>query len=119
VVAREGELRQVISNLLMNALDASSPGKSIWIRIKPVRKWVRFTIADEGIGIPRENRDHIFEPFFTTKQTLGTGLGLWVTKEIVEKHRGKLQFKSSVDPQRSGTVFSVLLPNEETGRIDA
>jgi PAS domain S-box-containing protein len=119
VIAREGELRQVLSNLLMNALDASSPGKSILIRVKPVGKRVRFTIADEGVGIAPANREHIFEPFFTTKQTLGTGLGLWVTKEIVEKHRGKLQFKSSVDPQRSGTVFSVILPDEKTGGIAA
>jgi PAS domain S-box-containing protein len=118
VVAREGELRQVISNLLMNALDASSPDQSILIRVKPVGERVRFTIADEGIGISLDNRDHIFEPFFTTKETLGTGLGLWVTKEIVEKHHGKLQFKSSVDPQRSGTVFSVLLPCEESGRVE-
>jgi PAS domain S-box-containing protein len=119
VVAREGELRQVVSNLLMNALDASSPGKSILIRVKPVGEWVRFTIADEGIGIAPENHDHIFEPFFTTKQALGNGLGLWVAKEIIEKHRGKLQFKSSVDPQRSGTVFSLLLPYEKSGRIES
>jgi PAS domain S-box-containing protein len=111
VLGREGELRQVLSNFLMNALDASSPGKSILIRAKPVGNRVRLTISDQGGGIPPENRNHIYEPFFTTKENVGTGLGLWVTKEIVEKHGGKLQLKSSIVPQRSGTVFSVLLPN--------
>jgi PAS domain S-box-containing protein len=110
VLGREGQLRQVLSNLLMNALDASRPGKAILISARPVGNRVRLTVGDQGGGISPENRNRIYEPFFTTKENVGTGLGLWVTKEIVEKHGGKLQLKTSMVPGRSGTVFSVLLP---------
>lgn len=106
-----GEIRQVVSNIITNAIDASPRGGKIRIRTNSVRLngngWVRMSFADVGEGIPRENLNHIFEPFFTTKEAVGTGLGLWVTGDIVRRHRGKLRVRSR--PGR-GTVFSVMLP---------
>jgi signal transduction histidine kinase len=71
---------------------------------------VRLTVADSGPGIPSTMRSKLFEPFFTTKKDVGTGLGLWVSNNIVEKHGGYIQLKSSVTPGRTGTTFSVFLP---------
>jgi signal transduction histidine kinase len=71
---------------------------------------VRITIADSGPGIPAEDRPHLFEPFFTTKKEVGTGLGLWVCKNIVKKHHGSIRMRSSAAPGRSWTAFSVFLP---------
>ena len=68
---------------------------------------IRLTIADSGSGIPPENRDKIFEPFFTTKEFVGTGLGLWITKQIVEKHGGTIRVRSK---PAKGTVFSIAFP---------
>jgi signal transduction histidine kinase len=68
---------------------------------------VRLSFADTGSGISRENLQHIFEPFFTTKEAFGTGLGLWVTNDIVRRHGGKLRVRSRAG---QGTVFSVMLP---------
>lgn len=106
-----GEIRQVVSNIITNAIDASPRGGKIHIRTNCVRlndkSWVRMTFADVGEGIPRENLNHIFEPFFTTKEAVGTGLGLWVTGDIVRRHKGKLRVRSRPG---KGTVFSVMLP---------
>jgi signal transduction histidine kinase len=68
-------------------------------------------IADSGSGISEEHRKKLFEPFYTTKQDVGTGLGLWVSQEIVKKHGGSITFRSSVRPGHSGTVFSVFIPH--------
>ena len=86
-----GEARQIVSNLLANAIDAV--GQSGYIRFSVRRDGdrVRFTVADNGVGIARENLGHIFEPFFTTKKDVGTGLGLWVTRELVEKRGGSIR----------------------------
>lgn len=110
VLAREGEIRQVIANLLTNAIEASNEGARIALRVRCIQSGVRLTVANGGEGIPLENRGRIYEPFFSTKRNLGTGLGLWVTREIVEKHGGKIYMRSSVVPPRTGTVFSILLP---------
>jgi len=77
------------------------------------REKVRLTIADNGTGIDPEHRKHIFEPFFTTKQSVGTGLGLWVTSEIVKKHSGLIRVRSQ---KGRGTVFSVFFPAEDAGK---
>jgi PAS domain S-box-containing protein len=119
MVGIPGEIRQVVSNLLANAVDAlpSKPGM-LRLRIRGIANWkgrgkaVRITIADNGIGIPREFRKHIFEPFFTTKQHTGTGLGLWLTKSIVGKHQGTIRFASS-NVRKTGTVFVLTLPEEQ------
>jgi two-component system CheB/CheR fusion protein len=114
-----GELRQVFSNLLINALDATPAGGRIVIQASHGRQWkrhgrdgVRITICDNGCGIKPGDMTHIFEPFFTTKEQHGTGLGLWVTYGIVQKHQGDIRVRSSVRSGRSGTCFSIFLPAE-------
>jgi signal transduction histidine kinase len=104
----EGELRQVVSNLLLNALDASGHGKRICVRVRSHNSHASCLIADEGRGIPAGDRSRIFEPFFTTKKHVGTGLGLWVSQEIVRKHRGRLVFRSWTEG-KTGTFFRVTL----------
>ena len=108
-----GELRQVFSNLLSNAVDASAHGSTIRVRIKRLNESAQVTIADLGAGIPESVRPQIFEPFFTTKKDVGTGLGLWVSKQIVENHGGRIRFRSSVRAENSGTVFIVKLARQE------
>jgi PAS domain S-box-containing protein len=112
-----GELRQVVSNLVENAIQAAQDHGSIAVRLANAtetcnsrRPGVRLTICDTGSGIRPENQKRVFEPFFTTKGERGTGLGLWVTRGIVEKHGGKIRLRSSVKPGASGTCFSVFLP---------
>jgi PAS domain S-box-containing protein len=110
------EIRQVCSNLLLNAIEATPAEGKIVIRVGRGRDWrhnrngIRLTVADNGHGIRPENRRHVFEPFFTTKGEKGTGLGLWVTNGIVQKHGGSVRVHSSTAPGPSGTVFSVFLP---------
>jgi PAS domain S-box-containing protein len=110
-----GELRQVLSNLLTNAIDASSSGGKLIVRVKPERNGsqvdrVHIEVEDFGSGIHPSDQGRIFEPFFTTKSDFGTGLGLWVTKELVEKHGGTIAFRSNCQNGNSGTCFSVMLP---------
>src|SRR5262249_33531110 len=112
------ELRQVFSNLVLNAIEASSPSSKIYIRVRRAHsgegaKGIRITVADDGCGIPRENMSRIFEPFFTTKESKGTGLGLWVSQGIVLKHQGKLRVRSRIDSGRHGTCCTVFLPFAE------
>lgn len=113
-----GEIRQIIANLLSNSIDAVPSRGRIRLRISSAaertgrcRSGTRFTIADNGSGIPAEYRQRLFEPFFTTKQEIGTGLGLWVCRSIVEKHGGAIRLRSSTTPGCSGTAFSVFLPS--------
>ncbi|HET6217565.1 MAG TPA: CHASE3 domain-containing protein [Acidobacteriaceae bacterium] len=112
-----GEFRQVISNLLANSLDACRSGDAICVRVRaarsprdPALKGTRVVVADTGCGIEPENLHRIFEPFFTTKKDTGTGLGLWVSRELIEKHGGHLSVRSSAAGRRTGTVFSLFLP---------
>jgi PAS domain S-box-containing protein len=119
ITAKEGELRQIFSNLIINGLDAIDRGGTVKVRMSAVRpdlknghRCVRVTIADNGQGIRSSEREHIFEPFFTTKGTLGNGLGLWVTKQIVDKHFGSIRVRSSTGGAYRGTSFSVVLPVE-------
>jgi PAS domain S-box-containing protein len=116
IYAVAGEVRQLIANLLNNSIDAVDSGGLIRIRIganglngqHPTG--IRVTIADSGRGIPPSARSKLFEPFFTTKKDVGTGLGLWVCTNIVQRHHGSIRVKSSTSPGRSWTVFSVFLP---------
>ncbi len=110
-----GELRQLFTNLLVNALEAGAT--AVRIRTSRARDWkqsaregVRVSIADNGAGIPSHAAANIFEPFFTTKEEKGTGLGLWVSKGIVQKHEGSISMRTDTRPGRSGTIFSVFLP---------
>ncbi len=114
----EGEIRQVIVNLLSNAIDASGPGGQITLRTRLVRvpeddcQGIVFTVADRGTGIAPDALSHLFEPFFSTKGITGTGLGLWVSQEIVERHGGNIRVHSRVRTagHAGGTVFRVFLP---------
>jgi PAS domain S-box-containing protein len=112
-----GEFRQVISNLLANSLDACQAGDDVCVRVRPAHssrdltlEGIRVSVADTGCGIGSENLDRIFEPFFTTKKDTGTGLGLWVSRELIEKHGGYLDVRSATTGRRTGTVFTMFLP---------
>ena len=123
VFCYSGEIRQVFANLFGNAIDAVPPGGRILVRARPSRDWrqpeskgIRFTVADTGTGMELEVRGRIFEAFFTTKDATGTGLGLWVSHEIIQKHRGTVRVRSRATGagQSSGTVFHIFLPDGET-----
>lgn len=110
-----GELRQVFSNLILNALEATPAGGRLSLRVKTThnggeQSGVQITVADNGPGIPLANMTRLFEPFFSTKGTKGTGLGLWVSQGIVEKHGGKIRVRSSTAPAHHGTCFLIFLP---------
>jgi two-component system CheB/CheR fusion protein len=112
-----GELRQVFSTLLLNAMEALDAGGTIAVRTRKASHWqnraipgVRITISDNGPGIPAANIRRIFEPFFTTKGENGTGLGLWVASGIVDRSSGSILTRSSVHPGKHGTCFSIFLP---------
>jgi two-component system, chemotaxis family, CheB/CheR fusion protein len=113
-----GELRQLFSNLILNAMDAMKGGGRLRLRVARSHEWsgnerqgVRVTVADTGDGIGAKDLPHIFEPFYTTKKDQGTGLGLWLAYGIVQKHGGTMRVMSSTAEGRSGTVFSVFLPD--------
>ena len=117
-----GEIRQVFANFVGNAIDATSAGGRLVVRARRSRSWefpelsgVRFTVADTGFGMERDVRERVFEAFFTTKDTTGTGLGLWVSHEIILKHRGVVHVRSRAGGpgQLTGTVFQVFLPDNE------
>lgn len=121
-----GELRQVFSNLVGNAIEAISHGGELVLHVResslasdPARKGIRITVLDNGTGIPRGVRKNLFAPFYTTKGEKGTGLGLWISRGIVEKHEGTIHVSSTNRNGRSGTAFSVFLPFEqELGLLD-
>jgi signal transduction histidine kinase len=120
-----GELRQVIANLVGNSLDALGHGGRIVVRESPATDWVsgrkgvRVTVADGGHGMSAEVVRRVFEPFFSTKNDTGTGLGLWVSKEIVEKHGGSIRVRSRQKEPHRGTAFSVFLPLLDADETDA
>jgi PAS domain S-box-containing protein len=119
------ELRQVFSNLVLNAIEAIAGPGNIYIRVRHAhdrkdREGIRVIVADDGCGIPAENMPQIFEPFFSTKDSKGTGLGLWVSQGIVQKHQGSLRVRSRTNETRHGTCCSVFLPfaANETPSLD-
>ena len=117
VTCMDGEIRQVLSNLIANAIDAMNPmGGRLLIRSRDSTDWttgrkgVVLTVADTGTGISSDALTKIFDPFFTTKGIKGTGLGLWICREIVDRHRGTLKLRSSQAENSSGSVFELFLP---------
>ncbi|WP_158752211.1 ATP-binding protein [Acidobacterium sp. S8] len=113
------QLRQVFSNLIRNAVEASLPGTVLRLRISHClignrlgQPAARVTISDRGIGIPPENLKRVFEAFFTTKELRGSGIGLWLSSTIVQEHHGYIRVRSSTRPSGSGTCVSVVLPCE-------
>jgi PAS domain S-box-containing protein len=123
VLCFEGEIRQVLSNLIVNAIDAMHPhGGRLLMRSREGTDWktgrtgLILTVGDTGSGMSSDTAARIFEPFFTTKEIGGTGLGLWVSHEIVQRHGGTLAVRSSQRKGRSGTVFTLFLPFEAVVR---
>jgi PAS domain S-box-containing protein len=116
VICFQGDVRQVLNNLVANALEAMPFGGRLLIRSRKSRDWktdnpgLVLTIADNGAGIPPAVQKNIFDAFFTTKGTAGNGLGLWVCREIVDRHHGKLRVRSTQRPGRNGTTFTFFLP---------
>jgi signal transduction histidine kinase len=120
VMGIAGELRQVMANLLANSLDAIDQNGRIVLRasasIDPTdgKPRVRITVSDFGHGMVLATTKHIFDPFFTTKGSVGTGLGLWVCKQLIEKNGGSIKVRSNRDGERRGTTFSMVLPGDAT-----
>ena len=119
----DGEIRQVLNNLVGNAVDAmGSKGGRLLIRSREAtdqrtsRRGITITIADTGSGIEPAAVSRIFDAFFTTKGATGNGLGLWVSKQIVENHAGALRVRSSQRPGHRGTVFTLFLPFDAISR---
>ncbi len=127
LMAFSGEMRQLFANLVGNALDAMPKGGRLFFCVHPSRAWnlpdtpgVRIVVADTGVGMKPSVRRRIFDAFFTTKEATGTGLGLWISAEIVAKHQGTVQVHSRPAPDSSqtaasrqtgsGTVFMLFFP---------
>jgi signal transduction histidine kinase len=111
VVGSADQIRQILSNLVVNAKDSMAQGGKLRIRTRIARNGLRdmiaITIGDTGCGVPPNMVNTMFEPFVTTKGERGTGLGLWIVKGIIENHGGKLKVRSRVD---KGTVFRMEFP---------
>ncbi|MFP5277465.1 MAG: MEDS domain-containing protein [Acidobacteriota bacterium] len=110
VLANAGELRQILVNLIDNAIDASDPGGRIWVTAEKEGAFARVQVGDAGSGIPPEHLASIFEPFFSTKKNHGTGLGLWVVQDLVARQGGSIQVASHTSGSNRGTVFTLMLP---------
>jgi len=114
VPLRKGEMMQVFSNIFANSIDAMPGGGALHIRVSDATgesgDCVQATIEDNGVGIEEQNIAHIFEPFFTTKPETGTGIGLWVTKRLIEDSGGQIAVSSSTEPGHSGTRLAIILP---------
>ena len=117
LTAVKGEIRQVFSNLLVNALDALPNKGTLCLETRPMPgdDVLLVRISDNGVGIPPENLGRVFEPFFSTKDGTGTGLGLWVTQNIIRKHGGTVQVTSRTNGPGQGTTFELTLPRTYLG----
>jgi PAS domain S-box-containing protein len=121
IVAHDGEIRQLLVNLISNAIDAVNEGGCIIIRTSKARDWalnregIAITVADNGSGMDVATRARIFEPFFSTKGITGTGLGLWISKEIAGKHQGRIRVRSRQKSpcNNGGTVFRLFIPAQK------
>ena len=111
---RKGEMMQVISNLIANAIYAMPSGGILFIITAEAEleemPGILLTVSDTGVGIPSENRNQIFDAFFTTRSAIGTGIGLFVAKQFVEGHHGTIRVESSTEPDSHGTKMTIFLP---------
>ena len=116
IYSHPGELRQVMVNLIGNALDAMPSGGKLRLRVRRTTDWVmhrqglRITVADTGDGMNAETLSRLFEPFFVTKKPIGTGMGLWICRDIASKYDGRIAVRSSDAREHNGSVFSLFLP---------
>jgi PAS domain S-box-containing protein len=116
VLCLDGEMRQVLNNLVGNAVDAMPNGGRLLLRGRVGTDWrtgragLILTVADTGAGMDAKTRNKVFEAFFTTKGISGTGLGLWISQEIVDRHKGRMLLRSSHGQEKSGTVLNLFLP---------
>jgi signal transduction histidine kinase len=124
ICCRDGDIRQVLSNLIGNAIDSMRAGGRLIVRTTTAHNaktnvpGVRISIADTGHGIPEDAMESIFEPFFTTKGDNGTGLGLWISREIIKRNQGTLRIRSKAARHNSGTVATIFLPVESRATED-
>ena len=118
LVCLEGDVRQVLNNLIGNAIDAMPDGGSLFLRSRETselgtgRRGLCFTVADTGCGMTRDTKKNVFKAFFTTKGTTGSGLGLWISAEIMQRHHGSIRIRSSQSDRHRGTVVTLFLPYE-------
>ena len=113
IMLRRGEMMQVISNLLANSIYAMPSGGTLSVSVcnaSTAGDGIVLTVADDGVGIAPTDLPRVFEAFFTTRATVGTGIGLFVAKQFVEGHGGRITIESSCDPDSHGTTVRVLLP---------
>jgi PAS domain S-box-containing protein len=113
IMLRQGEMLQVISNLITNSLYAMPQGGTLTVSVRDVSSpadGVLLRIQDTGVGIPKENLERVFEAFFTTRSAIGTGIGLFVAKQFVEGHGGAIRVESSTAPETHGTALEIFLP---------
>lgn len=111
LMASRGELIQVFSSIIANSVDAMIEGGHLWIGIKQLNVGqIEVGVDDQGPSIAAKDLPKVFEPFFTTKDNLGTGIGLWITKQLVERHGGHVGISSSVTAGSCGTAVRLLLP---------
>ena len=112
---KKGEIFQVVTNLLLNSIEALPHSGNLHMRVAMRRSNAVITIADNGVGIPESMRETLFDSFKSDKSE-GTGLGLWIVKEIVHGHGGTIQYRSSSVIGRSGTIFRISLPIQSLTR---
>lgn len=116
------ELRQVFTNVTKNAVEATADGGHIKIYSEAAQQsgqnGVIFRVVDDGVGIPEQLRARLFNPFVTTKEESGTGLGLWVSRSMVEKHGGSIRLEGSTSKSSSGTTVAIFLPLRPVSRQD-
>jgi signal transduction histidine kinase len=125
VIAQAGEIRQVLANLIGNAMDALPEGGRIVLRTAATRDWksgrngIAITVADSGTGMDKTTLSRVFEPFFSTKGITGTGLGLWISHEIVAKHHGTMRVRSrrGASGKTGGTVFRLFIPTQSESAV--
>jgi len=114
VEAFPSELRQVFTNVIKNAVEATADGGNIKIYSEVVQqsgqKGVVVRVVDDGVGIPEQLQSRLFSPFVSTKEHNGTGLGLWVSRSIMEKHGGSIRLSSNGEPDTRGTTVSIFVP---------
>jgi two-component system, chemotaxis family, CheB/CheR fusion protein len=125
IACMPSEAQQIFANLMANAIEATTRDGRLVIRMSSSRDWcsrniegMRITICDNGTGMDRATMRRIFEPFFTTKPETGTGLGMWVVTQLVERHGGNIRVWSTQRHGASGTAFSVFLPNTHAANAE-